>query len=99
MIDTELVKILVHAVSTDIFHFLIIPVAIFSAFFYFFGIVGILQKDAGKSRTTKKFPKVTIQIPTFNEPVAIRCAESCLRMDYPKARYEIIIGDDSSDRN
>ena len=101
MIDPEFIKILVHAVSTDIFHFLVIPVAIFSVFFYFFGVVGILQKDAGKSsaRGAKRLPKVTIQIPTFNEPVAIRCAEHCLKMDYPKSKFEIIIGDDSSDGN
>ncbi|MBS3051468.1 MAG: glycosyltransferase [Candidatus Aenigmarchaeota archaeon] len=98
MIDVELVKILVHAVSTDIFHFLVIPVVVFSAFFYFFGIVGILQKNGKKSRETRKFPKVTVQIPTFNEPIAIRCAEHCIRMDYPRNKFDVIIGDDSSDK-
>lgn len=98
MFDPQLIRFFVHAVSTDIFHFLIIPVAIFSMSFYFFGIVGILQKTGKKASETKKFPKVTIQIPTFNELVAIRCAESCLKMDYPKNKFEIIIGDDSSDK-
>ena len=97
MLDVELIKIIVHAVSTDIFHFLVIPVAIFSIFFYFFGFVGILQGNSRRSYAKlRAFPKVTIQIPTFNEPVAIRCAEQCMKMDYPKDKYEIIIGDDSS---
>jgi len=39
---------------------------------------------------------VTIQIPTYNEPVAIRCAKHCLDFDYPKDKFEIIIGDDST---
>ena len=96
---TEAAKVFVHAVSTDLFHALVIPVAIVSIFFYVFGVIGILQR--GKTytgKTLKNFPKITIQIPTFNELVAIRCAESCVNMDYPKNKYEIIIGDDSSDK-
>ncbi|MEK6827814.1 MAG: glycosyltransferase, partial [Nanoarchaeota archaeon] len=41
-------------------------------------------------------PFVTVQIPTFNELAAIRCAKNCLNFDYPKNKYEIIIGDDSN---
>jgi len=44
----------------------------------------------------ENLPLVTVQIPTFNELVAIRCAKSCLGFDYPKDRYEILIGDDSN---
>lgn len=99
MIEVEVIKLIVHSVSTDIFHFLVIPVAVFSAFFYFFGIVGLIQKKKQYKHSAVNCPKVTIQIPTFNELVAIRCAEHCLNMDYPKDRYEIIIGDDSSDKH
>ena len=98
MIETELVKAFVHAFSTDIFHVLVVPVAIFSAFFYFFGFVGILQNKGVRRKKTGYFPSVTVQIPTFNEPVAIRCAEHCMKMKYPKGKYEIIIGDDSSNK-
>lgn len=42
-----------------------------------------------------KAPFVTIQIPTRNELVALRCAKKCLEFDYPKNKYEILIGDDS----
>jgi cellulose synthase/poly-beta-1,6-N-acetylglucosamine synthase-like glycosyltransferase len=44
----------------------------------------------------KELPFVTIQIPTYNELAAINCANRCLDFDYPKNRYEIIIGDDSN---
>jgi hypothetical protein len=43
-----------------------------------------------------KAPFVTIQIPTYNELAALNCAQKCLEMNYPKDRYEIIIGDDSN---
>ncbi len=42
-------------------------------------------------------PTVTVQIPTYNELAALNCARRCLKFDYPKEKYEIIIGDDSSD--
>src|SRR3989344_380536 len=44
-----------------------------------------------------ELPFVSVQITTFNEIVALRCAQKCLEFDYPKNKYEIIIGDDSSD--
>ncbi len=98
MLELELLKLFVHDASTLIFHGLVVPVAIFSIFFYLLGISGFFHKARSyKNKQLSKFPKVTIQIPTFNEPVALRCAEACLQMDYPKNRYEIIVGDDSSD--
>lgn len=42
------------------------------------------------------YPRVTIQIPTYNELAAIQCAARCLKFDYPGDRYEILIGDDSN---
>ncbi len=41
-------------------------------------------------------PWITVQIPTYNDPVALRCLEHCLAFDYPRDRYEIIVADDSS---
>lgn len=40
-------------------------------------------------------PKVTIQIPTYNETAALNCAEKCVHFNYPKNKLQIIIGDDS----
>ena len=90
---------LIHNASTSLFHLLVVPVAIFSGFFYFFGFVGLMQRRQTRQHAKSgKLPRVTIQIPTFNELVAIRCAEHCLSMNYPKDKYEILIGDDSSSK-
>ena len=42
------------------------------------------------------FPKVTIQIPTYNELAALNCARCCLAFDYPKENVQILVGDDSN---
>lgn len=44
-------------------------------------------------------PFVTIQIPTFNEPVRVlaETINACKRQDYPKDRYKIVVADDSTD--
>ena len=95
-IDLTLKPVL-HSVSAPVFDVTLVTVSVFSIFFYIIALDGLFRHRA----TTRTFPKlrllprVTIQIPTYNEPVAIRCAEKCLRMDYPKGRFNIIIGDDS----
>lgn len=48
-----------------------------------------------KPLSGSELPLVTVQIPTRNELAALRCAEHCLAFDYPKDKYEILIGDDS----
>ncbi|MBU3105653.1 glycosyltransferase [Clostridium gasigenes] len=46
------------------------------------------------------YPFVTVMVPSHNEGVVIkRTAESLLRLDYPKERYEIIIINDNSSDN
>ena len=42
------------------------------------------------------YPKVTVQIPTYNELAALNCARCCLDFDYPADRLQILIGDDSN---
>ncbi len=61
-------------------------------------IKNMKKKDSAKDKEydSEKLPFVTIQIPTYNELVALRCAKRCLDFDYPKEKYEILIGDDSS---
>jgi cellulose synthase/poly-beta-1,6-N-acetylglucosamine synthase-like glycosyltransferase len=87
-----------HVISTPVFDVSLVLTAVFSVFFYLIAIDGIV-KGRGQARAFPKLsrlPKVTIQIPTYNEPVAIRCAKQCLKMDYPKGLFNIIIGDDSN---
>jgi cellulose synthase/poly-beta-1,6-N-acetylglucosamine synthase-like glycosyltransferase len=62
-------------------------------------IVIVTKEKSNEEREfdEKRAPFVTIQIPTRNEIIALRCAKKCLEFDYPKDRYEILIGDDSND--
>ncbi|MEA3254899.1 MAG: glycosyltransferase [Candidatus Altiarchaeota archaeon] len=89
----------IHSISFILYNTFLIPVTFFSFIYYIVALRGILSKEENAvfSMGEIKWPKVTIQIPTFNEPVAIRCAESCLNFDYPKDKYEIILGDDGTD--
>lgn len=47
-------------------------------------------------KTSTSYPKVSIHIPTYNEPseIVIRTILSCLRLDYPN--YEIIVLDNNT---
>ncbi|MFH1125645.1 MAG: glycosyltransferase family 2 protein [Candidatus Altiarchaeota archaeon] len=92
----------IHTVSTLLFNTFLIPVFFFSFIYYILALRSIFdKKEAVTVKPIKiknnELPYVTIQLPTYNESVVLRCAESCLRMSYPKNRYEIIIGDDSTD--
>ncbi|MGD9612172.1 MAG: glycosyltransferase [Kiritimatiellia bacterium] len=43
-----------------------------------------------------ELPRVTVQIPTYNELAALNCARCCLAFDYPADKLQILIGDDSN---
>lgn len=80
---------------------LLVPVVFVSMLYYILSLTIIfLKKEKNTAKKLlKKYPFVSIQIPTYNDVVAIRCAERCLKMKYLKDRYEIIIGDDCTDKN
>ena len=78
--------------------------AIVSLGYLFMTFNTILTKDNKIKQEEKiskktKLPFVTIQIPTKNEIIALRCAKKCINFNYPNNRYEIIIGDDSTKEN
>jgi len=90
----------VHNITLPVFQFLLIPMIFFSIYFYLLALSGIfLKSEKRKYKGLFNWPIVTIQIPTYNEPIAIRCVKKCLDFDYPKNKLEIIIGDDSTDTN
>ena len=90
----------IHNFTFPVFQVFLIPMIFFSVFFYLLAVSGIFLKS-DKKRYKRRFnwPLITIQIPTFNEPIALRCAKKCLELDYPEDKLEIVIGDDSNDRN
>lgn len=91
---------IIHNFTFPIFQVFLIPMIFFSVFFYLLAISGIfLKPNKRRYRGRFSWPLVTIQIPTFNEPIALRCAKKCLEFDYPEDKLEIIIGDDSDNKN
>ena len=88
----------VHEIAIQLYSVLFFPMLFFSSLFYIVAFSGIFSPPLlSRSLNIRTWPKVTVQIPTLNEIVAVRCARKCLEFDYPKNRYEIIIGDDSND--
>jgi cellulose synthase/poly-beta-1,6-N-acetylglucosamine synthase-like glycosyltransferase len=86
-----------HNIFDSIFYvFLYIAIA-FTTIYLILSLVVIISRKKNKEKpfVAGKSPFVTIQIPTRNEIIALRCAEKCLDFDYPKNKYEILIGDDS----
>ncbi|MBI4149443.1 glycosyltransferase [Candidatus Woesearchaeota archaeon] len=90
---------IVYQISYGLFRFFLGIMIIVSTIYILLTIYNACTRQRGKELPIEdsKAPFVTIQIPTYNERVAIRCAKKCLEFDYPKEKYEIIIGDDSSD--
>ncbi|MCK4714502.1 MAG: glycosyltransferase, partial [Candidatus Aenigmarchaeota archaeon] len=89
----------VHEMSLYLYEVLFFPMLFFSSLFYIFAFSGLFTNPRPLVRPViKSWPRVSIHIPTLNEIVAIRCARKCLKFDYPRNRYEIIIGDDSDNR-
>lgn len=94
----EFTQVLFHGFFTSVYYTLLIPIIFFSALFYVVAFLGFPIRNPRKTfkGTFRAWPKVTVQIPTRNERVAIRCARKCLEFDYPKSKLQIIIGDDSN---
>ena len=82
-----------------IYLILLVPVVFVSMLYYILSLTVIfLKKERTTRKSLKECPFVSIQIPTYNDIVALRCAKKCLKMKYPKDKYEIIIGDDCTDK-
>ena len=56
--------------------------------------------DAGPSQRFEQLPRVTVQLPMFNERhVAVRVIEAACGIDYPRDRLEVQVLDDSTDES
>jgi len=86
-----------HFTFDKIFYIFLYITMAFTCIYLIFLVFSIFSKKEyqEKELDISKAPFVTVQIPTRNEIIALRCAENCLKQDYPKDRYEILIGDDS----
>ena len=81
-----------------IYNLSLIPIIFFSVLFVILVTLNLLleKKDNSKFEKLKEHPFITVQIPTYNDPIAKRCIKQCMQFDYPKDKYEIIISDDST---
>jgi cellulose synthase/poly-beta-1,6-N-acetylglucosamine synthase-like glycosyltransferase len=88
----------IHYFFDKTFYFFLYLTVIVSVFFMIISIYELIRRKSKREYefNEKDVPFVTIQIPTYNELAALNCAQRCLDMDYPKDKYEIIIGDDSN---
>ena len=96
---TRLALNLLHLIFDKLFYILLFIAIIVSISYLFISVYVMFfnkKKQDTREFDPEKAPFVSIQIPTYNELVSLRCAQSCLEFDYPKDKYEIIIGDDSN---
>ncbi len=89
-----------HFIFNSAFYVVLSVTVILTFMYLLMGIVLMFRKTKQREKPApkSKLPFVTIQIPTFNELAALNCAKKCLNLDYPKNKFEILIGDDSSDK-
>jgi len=87
-------------ITLFIYNLTLIPMTFFSILFIIIATVNILFIRDDKKRYPKldKLPFITVQIPTFNDPIGARCVEHCLAFDYPVNKFEIMIVDDSTSK-
>ena len=86
-----------HALTLFVYNIAILPIIFFSVLFIILALLNIYM-DRGHKRykPLKELPFVSVQVPTFNDPIAARCIDHCMEFDYPKDKYEILIVDDST---
>jgi len=84
-----------------VYYIALVPVAVMAAATVAITALGLRSKPSGvaipQTVDPGELPFVSVQIPVFNDPVAVRCVEACLSFVYPASRYEIMILDDSND--
>lgn len=83
-------------ISIFLYNLALIPVLAFSILFFILAITNFFNSSS-KHKKKSSYPLVTVQIPSYNDPIAARCVEACLAFTYPKNRYQIMILDDSTD--
>src|SRR3989338_10853319 len=81
-----------YLIFDNLFYFLLFIAIIISTIYFVMCIYTFInrKKQDETEFIAEKAPFVSVQIPTYNELVAIRCAKRCLEFDYPKEKFEII---------
>ncbi len=98
--NSRLILDYIHGFFNGTFNILLYFTILLTFTYLLISLYLILNKRKIRERPIKnsQLPFVTVQIPTYNELAALNCAKKCLEFDYPKDKYEIIIGNDSSEK-
>lgn len=81
-----------------LYNLTLFPVVFFSLLFITLALIHLIyaRTHKPKYKSFKELPRITVQIPTFNDPIALRCIKKCLAFDYPQDKLDIIVADDST---
>jgi cellulose synthase/poly-beta-1,6-N-acetylglucosamine synthase-like glycosyltransferase len=91
-------SVTLHDINLFVYNLALVPVIFFSSLFIFLALLNIaIDRERSRKAKLDFFPFVTIQVPSFNDPVAERCVDACRKFRYPQDRFEIMILDDSTD--
>lgn len=89
-----------YLINLGIFQTLIVPVVFFSTLYYLVTFTSIFSRGPATrfaKVSNKDLPTISVQLPVYNDPVVARCIDSCLKFDYPRDKYRIVVADDSTD--
>ena len=88
-------------VALFVYNLAFLPIIFFSVLFIILTLINLFfeKKKEVRFKNHKELPFITIQIPTYNDPIAERCIKHCMEFDYPKHKYELIIADDSTSKD
>jgi len=94
--DPQTLTLLIYNIS-------LLPIVFFSVLFLLLCLLNLFMEREEEAEWNldemETVPFVTVQLPSYNDPIAARCAQKCLEFDYPEDRYEIVIADDSTDES
>jgi cellulose synthase/poly-beta-1,6-N-acetylglucosamine synthase-like glycosyltransferase len=83
--------------TEHIFLYAAIYFGLFMASYFFIVFFTEDRKDPPLGKFRKKLPKISVLIPAYNEEkVIVKTIMSCLNLNYPKKKLEIIVIDDGS---
>ncbi|MEM4259614.1 MAG: glycosyltransferase [Candidatus Woesearchaeota archaeon] len=88
----------VYDLTLYVYNLTLLPMIFFSILFIILVLLNLFLDNKKKQycNNVKYTPFVSVQIPIYNDPIALRCIKKCMEFDYPKDKYEIILVDDSS---
>ncbi len=91
---------ILYETSFFLYHIFLVPVIFLSVVFYILALTNIFLKPNKyrQKNDTEEWPSVTIQIATYNDPIAVRLLKNCLKFDYPDDKFDVIVADDSTDK-